>query len=51
MLLCLLSPSGLRSAQGLGCLVGSRVGERPEAGVAPSLPRSWPAWAPALGTL
>lgn len=51
VLLCLLSPAGLRSAQGLGHLVGGRVGERPEAGMAPSLPRSWPAWAPALGIL
>ena len=51
MLLCLLSPAGLRSAQGLSHLVGGRVGERPEAGVAPSLPGSWPAWAPALGIL
>lgn len=29
MLLCLLSPAGLRSAQGLGHLVGGCVGERP----------------------
>lgn len=29
MLLCLLSPAGLRSAQGLGHLVGGHVGERP----------------------